>query len=79
MTSQKSPALITEWIELQPSCARGKTVGLFSTGKIEAISSMRSLGAFNKIYFDFLARYTALMRNRILLIHSNCSSVTLGP
>ena len=45
---------MTECKELQPSCAKGKTVGLFKTGKIELIASILSLGALSKMYFDCL-------------------------
>ena len=43
MTSQKSPAFITECNELHPSSASGKIVGLFKTGKIALIDAILSL------------------------------------
>ena len=69
---------MTECKELQPSCAKGKTVGLFKTGKIELIASILSLGALSKMYFDCLARKTDWIRKRSLSIVAAAASETEG-
>jgi hypothetical protein len=78
MTSQKEDSSITECKEDHPFCARGKTVGLFRTGRILLIVSILSLGAFNNMYFDFLARKTVPNLKRNLSIISDFSEDKFG-
>ena len=78
MTSQKEDSSITECKEDHPSCAKGKTVGLFRTGRILLMSPILSLGAFNKMYFDFLARRTVPKRNLSLFTTSRFSDDSIG-
>src|SRR5690606_1228467 len=72
MTSQNLSLWITVCTELQPSCAKGNTVGLLIPGNRAIISSSFPLGAFRSTYLDCLARNTDwilnlnLSRSRVL-------------
>ena len=62
MISQKRFSSSTVWILLQPSVAKGITVGLLIPGSTLMMSFTLSVGAFISTYFLSSAAFTASMR-----------------
>ena len=59
---------MTTWIELHPSCASGRIVGLFMPGSRRMASGIFACGRFSSTYFMPRLRSTASMRK------SSCAS-----